>query len=183
MRKLRYHEQKLLKKVDFLNWKRDDNVREVKILRKFHIQQREDYAKYNRLCGFITKLVSQLRLLPPEDQVRVKMTQVLLSKLYQIGVTSGHPTLADLEKLPATSFCRRRLAVMLVELQFCQHLQQAVTYVEQGHIRVGPQLVTSPAFHVTREMEDHIAWAQGSSIHRHVQDFNNQLDEFELMGN
>ena len=33
-RKLKYHEQKLLKKVDFLNWKADGNLREVKILRR-----------------------------------------------------------------------------------------------------------------------------------------------------
>eukprot|EP00922_Rhytidocystis_sp_ex-Travisia-forbesii_P046320 GHVS01069052.1.p1 GENE.GHVS01069052.1~~GHVS01069052.1.p1 ORF type:complete len:184 (+),score=17.46 GHVS01069052.1:297-848(+) len=183
MRKLRFHEQKLLKKVDFLNWRRDNNCRELRLLRKFHIQEREDYAKYNRLCGLITKLVSQLRVLPTDDEVRIKMTPILLAKLYQMGVVRGHPSLADLETLSASAFCRRRLAVVLVELKFCQHVQQAVGYIEQAHIRVGPQLVTSPAFHVTREMEDHIGWAQGSAIHRHVQDFNDQLDEFELMGN
>ncbi|KOB87968.1 ribosomal protein S4 [Plasmodium falciparum Dd2] len=33
MRKLKYHEQKLLKKVNFYDWKRTNNVREVKVLR------------------------------------------------------------------------------------------------------------------------------------------------------
>lgn len=45
MRKLKHHEQKLLKKVDFLTWKKEDNLREIKILRRYHIQNREDYAK------------------------------------------------------------------------------------------------------------------------------------------
>ena len=45
MRQLKYHEQKLLKKVDFLNWKQDKNLREVKILRRYHIQDRQDYHK------------------------------------------------------------------------------------------------------------------------------------------
>lgn len=31
MRKLKYHEQKLLKKVDFLQWKSDQNVREIQV--------------------------------------------------------------------------------------------------------------------------------------------------------
>ena len=31
-RKLKYHESKLLKKVDFLNWKADGNLREVAVL-------------------------------------------------------------------------------------------------------------------------------------------------------
>lgn len=45
VRKLKYHEQKLLKKVDFVSWKTDSNIREVRILRKYHIQKRDDYTK------------------------------------------------------------------------------------------------------------------------------------------
>ena len=56
MRQLKYHEQKLLKKVDFLNWKQDKNLREVKILRRYHIQDREDYHTYNKVVGYITKV-------------------------------------------------------------------------------------------------------------------------------
>lgn len=44
VRKLKFHEQKLLKKVDFINWKCDNNLSEVKILKKFHIQKRDDYT-------------------------------------------------------------------------------------------------------------------------------------------
>jgi len=46
VRKLKYHEQKLLKKVDFISWKSDSNIREVQILRKYHIHKREDYTKW-----------------------------------------------------------------------------------------------------------------------------------------
>lgn len=45
MRKLKFHEQKLLKKVDFLTWKQENNLREIKVLRRYHIQDREDYVK------------------------------------------------------------------------------------------------------------------------------------------
>jgi len=31
MRKLKHHEQKLLKKVDFLKWKSEDNIRELQV--------------------------------------------------------------------------------------------------------------------------------------------------------
>lgn len=43
MRKLKYHEQKLLKKTNFLEWKADDSAREAVILRRYHITRREDY--------------------------------------------------------------------------------------------------------------------------------------------
>jgi U3 small nucleolar ribonucleoprotein protein IMP3 len=45
-RKFKFHEQKLLKKVNFMEYRKENNVREIKILRKYHIQKREDYTKY-----------------------------------------------------------------------------------------------------------------------------------------
>lgn len=42
MRELKYHEKKLLKKTDFLDWKNEDNLREIKIMRRYYIQNRED---------------------------------------------------------------------------------------------------------------------------------------------
>lgn len=45
VRKLKFHEQKLLKKVDFMNWKVDNNLHEAKVLRKFEVRKREDYTK------------------------------------------------------------------------------------------------------------------------------------------
>lgn len=57
MRKLKYHEQKLLRKVDFLQWKNEHNLREVQAMRRYHIQDRDDYKKYNKLCGMVTRMV------------------------------------------------------------------------------------------------------------------------------
>lgn len=45
VRRLRFHEKKLLKKVDFISWEVDNNLHEVKILKKYYIQRREDYTK------------------------------------------------------------------------------------------------------------------------------------------
>ena len=43
MRKLRYHEKRLLKKVDFFNW---DEDKDLPILHRYHIQKRTEYIKY-----------------------------------------------------------------------------------------------------------------------------------------
>ena len=51
VRKLKYHEKKLLKKVDFITWKSDNNHREAVIIRKYHLQKREDYSRFV-LVGF-----------------------------------------------------------------------------------------------------------------------------------
>lgn len=64
MRQLKHHEQKLLKKVNFFQWKAENNVREIKVLRRYHVQDRDDYVRYNKLAGLVTKLTSQLKDLP-----------------------------------------------------------------------------------------------------------------------
>ena len=49
MRELKYHERKLLKKVNFLQWKNENNHREVEVMRRYHLQDRDDYKQYNKL--------------------------------------------------------------------------------------------------------------------------------------
>jgi len=61
VRKLKYHEQKLLRKVDFVNWEVDNNLHEVKVMKKFHIQKREDYTMYNRLSREIRDIVRAIK--------------------------------------------------------------------------------------------------------------------------
>jgi hypothetical protein len=86
VRKLKYHEATLLRKVDFINWKSDQSIRENKVLRRYHVQDREDYHTYNKVCGLITKLVTQLKNLDERDPVRMETTDMLLDKV------CGRPT-------------------------------------------------------------------------------------------
>lgn len=75
MRKLKFHEKKLLKKVNLYNWKHEQEQREVKILRRYHVQNRDDYERYNRICGSITKIISKIKALPSSDLFRQKLTE------------------------------------------------------------------------------------------------------------
>ena len=46
MRKLKYHEQKLLRKVDFFNnWKGEKDHREIKVMKRYSLQERDDYEQ------------------------------------------------------------------------------------------------------------------------------------------
>lgn len=173
MRQLKHHEQKLLKKVNFFQWKSENNLREIKVLRRYHVQDRDDYLKYNKVAGLITKLTAMLKDLPhdvrifvlshsleafmlhgvpspkrsirmPEfylapwqDEVRVQTTDALIEKLFSMGLIPTKKSLVQCEKLAVSAFCRRRLPVVLVRLKFCETLREAVTFVEQGHIRIG----------------------------------------------
>ena len=182
MRTLKHHEQRLLKKVDFLTYQQEANLREIKVLRRYHIQDREDYVRYNRLAGLVTALVAKLRLLPADSAKRVVCTQALLDKLFRLGLIDAASSLAKAEHLPASAFCRRRLPVVLVRLKMAQTMREAVTFVEQGHVRVGPQCVTDPALLVPRSVEDFVTWVDSSKIRRAVQKYSDKLDDFELLG-
>lgn len=181
VRKLKYHEQKLLKKVDLVQWKKDNNLREAKVMRKYHIQNREDYTRYNRICGYIKNLAARIRDLDAKSATRAESSSAIVQKLYNMGIMATAQSLAQCEKVTVSAFCRRRLPVILVRLRMAQTVKDAVTYVEQGHIRVGPHLVTDPAFLVTRNMQDFITWADGSKIKRQVMAYNDVLDDFDLM--
>lgn len=130
LRKLKPHEERLLRKVDIYDWKREHNIREIKIIRRYHIQKREDYAKYVcyaengqwicerqfnyfsyikrylRLCGDVKKLTNRLVGLPPTDPVRQELTEQLLTKLYNMGLIDSKKNLSKCDKLTASSFCR-----------------------------------------------------------------------------
>lgn len=182
MRKLKHHEQKLLKKVDLLTWKQEENLREIKILRRYYIQDREDYVKYNKVAGLITSLVAKLKQLPPDSSARVRQTEMLLDKLFRMGLIDAATSLVKAEHLPASAFCRRRLPVVLVRLKMAETLREAVTFIEQGQVRVGPDVVTDPALLVTRSMEDFVTWADRSRVRRAVAKYNDKLDDYDLLG-
>lgn len=78
MRKLKFHEQKLLKKVNFYDWKVEADKRESRVIHRYHLQNREDYSHYNRICGLVTALITKIKQLPFDDPFRIKATEQLL---------------------------------------------------------------------------------------------------------
>ncbi|XP_018564521.1 U3 small nucleolar ribonucleoprotein protein IMP3 isoform X2 [Anoplophora glabripennis] len=155
VRKLKYHEQKLLKKVDFISWEVDNNLHEIKILKKYHIQRREDYTKYNKLARNIRELARKIKEIDPKHPFRTESSAQLLEKL-------------------------RRLAVVMVRNKMSETIKGATKLIEQGHVRIGPELVKDPALLVTRTLEDFVTWVDSSKIKQHVLEYNGMRDDFTL---
>jgi len=189
MRQLKYHEQKLLKKVDFLTWKSDSTPREIQTMRRYHLQSRSDYHHYNSLVGSIRHLSHLISHLPSTDPFRSKYESLLLSKLYDVGLVDRGAKMSDVEggaagkggKVTVGAICRRRIGVVMVHLKMAETVKKAVEFVEQGHVRVGVDGVNDPAFLVTRSMEDFVTWVDSSKLKRHIMKYNDELDDFDLM--
>ncbi len=52
----------------------------MQIIRRYHIQHRDDYKKYNKICGMITKQVSVIKRLDAKDPTRIELTDQTLNK-------------------------------------------------------------------------------------------------------
>ncbi|RKO97098.1 hypothetical protein CXG81DRAFT_28808 [Caulochytrium protostelioides] len=180
-RQLKHHEQKLLRKVDFFQWNTDTSLHENKIMRRYGLEKREEYIGYNKLAGEVKHLCHAILALDPRDEKRAAVTDALLKKLHAMGLLSSTSHLSSAAALTVSSFCRRRLPIMMCRLRMAERVSEATSLIRQGHVRVGPHPVTDPAYLVTRQMEDYITWVDTSKIKRKVLKYNDQLDDFDLL--
>jgi len=157
----------------------DNSLHENKIMRIYAIEKREHYTIYNKLSREVRELAKKIRDLDDKNPNKLILTRRLLAKLYDIGLIPTADTLERCDNVTASSFCRRRLPVMMKKLGMTERTKQASLLVEQGHVRVGIELVTDPAFLVTRNQSDFVTWARSSKIKKHVQAYNNEMDDFE----
>jgi U3 small nucleolar ribonucleoprotein protein IMP3 len=54
-------------------------------MRRYHIQNRDDYKAYNKVAGMATKLTHLLRQLDASDPARIELTDQLLTKCVMEG--------------------------------------------------------------------------------------------------
>ncbi|BDD63123.1 Small subunit (SSU) processome component [Monascus purpureus] len=187
VRQLKHHEKKLLRKVDLHTYKSDASHREHHIRQRYHLQNDRDYKKYNALCGSLRQLAHKLSELDPDsDPVRKKIESEVLDKLWRMGILKqSREQGAGLSKVErevtVSAFCRRRLAVHLVRCGMVETVKAATTFVEQGHVRVGPEVITDPAYLVPRNMEDYVTWVDSSKIKRNIMRYRDKLDDFDLL--
>ena len=204
VRKLKHHEQRLLRKVDFINYPSDPTHRSAAVIRRYSLSNPADYSSYNRLAGSLRHLAHRLSLLPPESQFRRKQEDLLLEKLHDLGLLGigggGKGKLSDVErKITVSAFCRRRLGVVMTRLRMAETVSAANRFIEQGHVRVGTEVVTDSAFLVTRygksftnrfsgrelilsrNMEDFVTWVDSSKIKRNIMKYRDKLDDFDLL--
>lgn len=125
-----------------------------------------------------------------------------MEKLHDMGLLGiggeGKGKLSDVErKITVSAFCRRRLGVVMTRLRMSETVSAANKFVEQGHVRVGTEVVTDPAFLVTRyamrplstrsrltfsrNMEDFVTWVDSSKIKRSILKYRDKLDDFDLL--
>ncbi|KAH3767416.1 U3 small nucleolar ribonucleoprotein IMP3 [Pelomyxa schiedti] len=182
LRPLKFHEKKLLKKVDFINWASEPGkFYEYAAIRKYHLQ-REDYHKYKKIIRQIQEFFNFLdKQLPHSDPDAIEKGKVIIKKLHEMAIVPNPEGTQQVFHIGPTDFCRRRLSVVLVRLRMAPDIGTAVKYISHNHVRIGPEVVTDPAMLVTKKMEDYITWTDQSRIKETILKFRNELDDFDLL--
>lgn len=98
----------------------------------------------------IRELGKKIKDLDPDHPFRIEQSALLLEKLYMMGLIATKWDLSLTQKVTASCFCRRRLPVTMVRNKMSQTIKMATQFIEQGHVRVGTEVVKDPAFMVTR---------------------------------
>ncbi|KAM9949105.1 hypothetical protein ACTFIY_005554 [Dictyostelium cf. discoideum] len=177
-RKLKYHEEKLLKKTNFKHYRRE-NQKDVENIGRFGLKGKEEYAEYTKLVAQYKHVLKEISDLSDQDPVKQKLLSDLSEKLYNMGVIDLKQP-SELVKVNASSFCRRRAVVMLVKKKFAEHLTQAFGLLSHGHVRIGPETIQDPALIITRKSEDLLTWVDNSTMKKKVQEYNGILDDYDL---
>lgn len=99
-----------------------------------------------------------------------------------MGILSQATKLSEVERQVGVSkLARRRLGVVMTRLRMAENVTAAVKFIEQGHVRVGTEVVTDPAFLVTRNIEDFVTWVDSSKVKRNILKYREKLDDFDLL--
>jgi U3 small nucleolar ribonucleoprotein protein IMP3 len=176
MRQLKFHEKKLLKKVDFLDWKSTNTKNEHFIISKYKLKDREEYTRYNRIARMIRTLSSKLTELQDNDYSKKMLSTRLISRCYELGLINSKK-LIDCSKVNVSSFCERRLPMLMKKNKMVENFTDASRFIEHGHVRLGHRVVNDPSMVISRCMEDFIDWKETSKIKRKIDEYNEEVDE------
>merc|ERR1712066_123321 len=89
----------------------------------------------------VRDIVRKIKDLDPKSRHRVEMSAAFLEKLYNMGLIPTKWSLENCDKVNASSFCRRRLPVVLVRSKMAENLKSAVSLVES--VTLGSDLTLS----------------------------------------
>ncbi|KRZ58005.1 Large subunit GTPase 1 -like protein [Trichinella nativa] len=148
----------------------DNNLHESKIMQRYRLKSHEEYTSYSKLSHEVRELARKIKELDPKDPFRVESSRLLIDKCYAIGLI---PTRRGLDL--------RRLPVLMVKSNMVENLATATKFVEHGHVRVGPVMISDPAFIVPRNLEDFITWTNTSAVRKHVLEYNDMKDDYDLI--
>lgn len=178
MRRLKYHEQKLLKKVNLEEWKKTNTTKEQLVTTKYVLTDRNTYHIYNKIVGKIRKLTESLAALDNTNVTKKYLSNKLLNKLFDIGIIS-EKKMTECIKITVSDFCKRRLPIVITHKKFVENYQDADKFVQHGHFKIGTNICRDSNVLISRAMEEFIKWNDNSKIKKKLDEVYSDYDDFK----
>lgn len=196
MRKLRFHESRLLRKTNFLKYEETATEQDHKLIAMYQIENRDQLVIYKRIVSMVKEISYSLAALtqmnektsnsainiekldiPAHRRVIEGLTRSFTDKLYKHGLIRKN-NLKDAANLKISDLCERRVTTLLKRHNFTNSIKEAVKLIKQGHILIGNKPIYSTDVLVTNGMENFIHWKDSSKHKKCIEQFNGCFDEY-----
>lgn len=104
------------------------------------------------------------RLSSLEGDSGERMKKEFLAKLYEEGLIEKGTKIGEVLDLSVEDFLERRLQTVVFKKGLAKTIHQARQLITHGHIAVNGRRVSVPSFTVRRDLENKIAYLEGSPV-------------------
>jgi small subunit ribosomal protein S4 len=151
-------------------WSKDELEEQLRLLGEYGLRNKRELLKYD---AFLAKFRTIARSLVGKSPLeRIEAENLLIKKLFHMGLVSENANLDDVLDLTIEDFLKRRLQTIVHNQGLSQTPRQARQFIVHGHIAVNDNIVTVPSYLISLEEESIITYSKRSpfsNLNRSIQ--------------
>ncbi len=149
-------------------WDKTRLEKEAQLVIKYGLRNKRELWRFQNLLRKYRRvardLLAKIDLPGKEGEIAKAKAQMVIMKLYRMGILPENATLDDILNLSVEDFLERRLQTMVYRQGIARTIKQARQFITHGHIAVDGRRVTAPSFIVTRDLESKISIYKNSPL-------------------
>ncbi len=147
-------------------WDKARLEKEAQLVVKYGLRNKRELWRFQNILRKYRRvardLLGKINLPGKEGEYAKAKAQMVIKKLYRLGVLPENATLDDILNLSVEDFLERRLQTIVYRQGLARTIKQARQFITHGHIAVDGRRVTAPSFIVTRDIESKISFYKNS---------------------
>jgi len=143
-------------------WESERLREELILVGEYGLRNKKELWKAQTILRKYRRRARNIRVMPEEQQK--KETEILIKKLYRLGILPENATIDDVLQLTVNDFLERRIQTLVYRKGLARTPHQARQFIVHGHIAIGGRRVRSPGYIVNLEEEDDIDYAPTSPL-------------------
>ncbi len=141
-------------------WSKDELEEQLRLLGEYGLRNKRELLKYD---AFLTKFRTIARSLVGKSPLeRIEAENILIKKLFHMGLVSENANLDDVLDLTIEDFLKRRLQTIVYNQGLSKTPRQARQFIVHRHIAVDNNIVTVPSYLISLEEESLITHSKRS---------------------